>query len=187
VVVDEVLRQIGRDGSILLVQTLNDTSAQEEFWKFEEHLKEKMKRSDLKGTVFVEQVPAFYSDLSNLSTNAPLPEAARYDAPYLPYSVFEVLLEKYPGVTLVLSMIGPPDVTQSNADNWSRRKTRLGVVMLSGDPQTAQTARAYRALDFGVFPRLHGKSLTGKLPKTPRAWFDSQFQLVTPDTLGQMK
>lgn len=187
VAADEIAKRLGANVPIVVIQGSGSLSDSEMATRLPDQLTAALAKRGITQIVDRQKVITFGADLSELPEGTPIPETARNPTPQLPWDVLAGVLRNHPDVSAVVSLIGPPRVTSQDAALWKKVGPKIFVVMAAGDPTPSKIPLQQGVLDLAILPRLHGEPVGAKLPNSPRAWFDSQYQVLTPETVGEMK
>ncbi|HVM61331.1 MAG TPA: hypothetical protein VMV72_10740 [Verrucomicrobiae bacterium] len=164
--VEQTGKLLGNHGRIVVVAAA-DCAMCEQTMKLRQIFGQSVRRAGKLTVVGTELVPL--TDDSQLS---------------LPGDVYARILESHPDVDAVVSLIGVPAM---KADRVSKGNSRLVVVASNGDhDQEIKRLMEARIVDLAIIPRTTRAPDAPANPKTPREWFDFNYQVVTPETAAAL-
>lgn len=187
VAAEEIAKLAGSDAPVVLIHGAGGDMESPAARNLPEQLSVTIEKKGILRILARESVRSFGSDLSDLPEGAPVPAAARGPYPQLPFEIFDKAVREHPGVSAVISMIGPPRITKQDADRWRKSPVKVVVVMVTGDARTVEPSLKMGVTQLAVLPRIHSEPMGDNIPSSPRSWFDSQYQVITPQTLVQLK
>ena len=189
VAVEEIAKLAGPNAKIIFIQGKGDGLIPDppEVARFPEQFSEAAEKKGMMRILSTEKIYTYGSDLSDLPKGAPIPSSAKSPVPMLPWDIYAATIQKHSGADVLVSMIGPPRVTPQDKALWAAQTTKVVVLMMAGDPRPTKVALKTGAAKLAILPRNTGAPLGERLPTSPRAWFDSQYQVLTPQTVDQMK
>jgi hypothetical protein len=114
----------------------------------------------------------------------PRPPGAMMDLGAVTQEQFLAATEKHPGAKAVVVFAGLPPWSQALKDKLSARSQRLVAVCGYG-PNVHRWLES-KALAIAVVPRLSELPAGTPEPKTTREWFQREFELITPETVGRL-
>jgi hypothetical protein len=92
--------------------------------------------------------------------------------------------EKHAGTKAIVVFAGLPPCLQELADKLRARAQRLVAVCGYG-PNVRRWLES-KALAFAIVPRMSELPAGTPEPKTTREWFEREFELITPETVGRL-
>ncbi len=184
---DEIAKLVGTNATIAVIQGTGSLTDSEAVARLPDQLTKAIGDMGILQIIAREKIITYGADLSDWPEGTPIPLTARNPTPQLPWEVFAGVLQKHPGVGAVVSLIGPPRVTAQDAAKWKGVEPKIVVVLAAGDPLPSKQPLKQGFVDLAILPRIHGEPVGTSRPDTPRAWFDSQYQVLTPETEAQMK
>ena len=93
-------------------------------------------------------------------------------------------MEKNPEANALVVFAGLPPCTQPLVDRLSSRSLKL--VAVCGYGPTARRWLESKALAIAVVPRIGDLPAGTAAPKTTREWFQREFEIITPETVGRL-
>lgn len=115
---------------------------------------------------------------------APPPPRTVIDLGAISTEDFLGALDKHADAKALVIFAGLPGWSQELADKVSSRS--LPVVAVCGYGPNTRRWLETKSLALAVIPRLDDPPASSASPKTPKDWFDREYQMVTPATLAQM-
>ena len=112
-----------------------------------------------------------------------LADTATPDTVLLSWDDFAGALGKHPDADVVVSLIGPPNVTPQASGNWAAIKPKLVVVRHDFYPRPPSEALNSEYLGFAIIARDDVKVDGKHPPKTPGEWFNTVYRVITPATV----
>ena len=96
---------------------------------------------------------------------------------------FLAAAEKYPDAKAIVVFGGLPPCSQSLAEKLNAGS--LKAVAVCGYGPTVRRWLESKTLAIAVVPRMEDLPTGTPAPKTPREWFQREFEIITPETVGQ--
>jgi len=115
---------------------------------------------------------------------APPPPNTVIDLGAITQEDFLSAVDKHPDAKALVIFAGLPGWSQELADKVSSRS--LQVVAVCGYGPNVRRWLETKSLAIAVVPRLDDPPASAAAPKTPKDWFDREYQMVTPANLAQM-
>ena len=97
---------------------------------------------------------------------------------------FLAALEKHPDAKAIVVFAGLPACSQPLVDKLAAGSLKL--VAVSGYGPTVRRWLESKALAIAVVPRMEELPAGTPAPKTTRDWFVREFEIITPETVGQL-
>ena len=94
------------------------------------------------------------------------------------------VMEKNPDANVLVIFAGLPPYSQPLVDKLTARSLKLVAVCGYG-PNVRRWLES-QALATAVVPRLEDIPSGAPTPKTTREWFEREFQIITPETVGRL-
>ena len=186
VVAEELATRLGLSGKLVLIQGAESDQISDAVKQLPQQLIAALEKRGVSQAIETVKIRTVGSDLSDLPQGAAVPLQVKLPYAQVPYDEFSRALAGHPDAVAVLSLVGPPRVTASDAGRWSSASAKFIVVMPVGDPLVVQDSLARGITALAVVPRQHGLTRPSTSERT-RAWFDSQYQVLTPDTVAELK
>jgi hypothetical protein len=114
----------------------------------------------------------------------PRPPRGVMDLGELTEEQFLAALEKNATANVAVVFAGLPPCSQPLVDKLAARSLKL--VAVSGYGPTVRRWLESKALAIAVVPRTEDLPAGTPAPKTTRDWFQREFNIITPETVGQM-
>ena len=96
---------------------------------------------------------------------------------------FLAAAEKYPDAKAIVVFGGLPPCSQALAEKLNAGS--LKAVAVCGYGPTVRRWLESKALAIAVVPRMEDLPAGTPAPKTPQEWFQREFEIITPETVGQ--
>ena len=184
-VVDELSAKLGLSGKIVLVHGTGNETDPPAVALLPAQLARAVEKRGLGKIVKTVQIRTVGSDLSDLPKDAPVPVQVQLPYAQVPYDEFSKALSGQEDAVAFISLAGPPRVTAADASRWASATAKIVVVMPVGDPTVVRNALSRGIVALAVVPRQRGLT-AGAQAGRGRAWFDSQYQVLTPATVADM-
>ena len=97
----------------------------------------------------------------------------------IPRDQYTHLLDTYPDVDAVVSLVGPPHIADEDIGRLPPKRPRLVVVSTLG--WGVRRLLESGVIHVAVVPRAGSEETDGPEPQSPREWFTRYYQIVTPD------
>jgi hypothetical protein len=93
-------------------------------------------------------------------------------------------VEKHPGAKALVVFAGLPPCSQPLVDKLTASSMKL--VAVCGYGPTVRRWLESKALAIAVVPRIGDLPAGTPAPRTTREWFEREFEIITPETVGQL-
>ena len=114
----------------------------------------------------------------------PRPPPGTMDMGAMPPEQVLAAIEKHPGAKALVVFAGLPPCSQPLVDKLAASSMKL--VAVCGYGPIARRWLESKALAIAVVPRIRDLPDGTPAPKTTREWFDREYEIVTPETVGQL-
>ncbi len=114
----------------------------------------------------------------------PRPPAGTMDTGVVTTGQFLAALDKNPDANAFLVLAGLPPYSQTLVDGLTARSQKLMAVC--GYSANVRRWLESKALAVAVVPRFNDLPAGTPAPKTGRDWFQSEFEMITPDSVGRL-
>jgi hypothetical protein len=114
----------------------------------------------------------------------PRPPAGTMDLGAVTPEQLLAAMEKNPEANALVVFAGLPAYSKSLSDELAARSVKL--VAVCGYGPVARRWLESKVLALAVVPRFDDPPADAPAPKTAKEWFDREFQLLTPESLGRL-
>jgi len=114
----------------------------------------------------------------------PRPPVGTMDLGVVTPEQFMAALDKNPEANAFVVFAGLPHYSQALAGKVNQRSVKL--VAVCGYRGDVRRWLESKALAIAVVPRFDDPPANAPAPNTPKAWFDREFQMFTPETLSRL-
>lgn len=114
----------------------------------------------------------------------PRPPVGTMDLGVVSPEQLSAALDKNPRAKIFLILAGPPPYARTFSERLKASSQRL--VLVSGYSANVKLWLESKTLAVAILPRFADLPANAPPPKTSRDWFDREYQIATPETLGSL-